>query len=69
MKRIAAALTTIAFSTIPAVALAHPGHGSTPGHSLLHYVAEPLHLGVLLGLVGVSVAAFVATRRRARPPE
>lgn len=44
----------------PALASAHPGHGSVPGDSLLHWIAEPAHAaGIALAL---GIVAFVALR-------
>jgi hypothetical protein len=31
-------------SLLPFVSRAHPGHGSTAGSSVAHYLSEPLHL-------------------------
>jgi len=44
---------------------AHPGHGATDGHGLLHYLADH---GLALGLVaaGVVTALLVTRRVRAR---
>ncbi len=41
----------------PALAFAHPGHGASEGHSLLHYLTEPLHA---YGLFGVPLAGLAA---------
>lgn len=30
---------------------AHPGHGDTHGHSLIHYLMEPMHAMVLAAVV------------------
>ena len=35
--------------------LAHPGHGDTGGHSLLHYLTEPMH-AMVLGAVVLMIA-------------
>lgn len=38
-------------STLPS--FAHEGHGHTEGHTLIHYLSEPIHLaGVLTILLG-----------------
>lgn len=65
MRRIAALFGSAAAS-LPALALAHPGHGSTEGHGLLHYLVEPLHASALLALVAAAVVSFIAVRRRER---
>jgi hypothetical protein len=31
----------------PLVASAHPGHGTLPSDSVFHWIAEPLHAGVI----------------------
>lgn len=39
-------------SLLPFVSRSHPGHGSTAGSSVVHYLSEPLHLtGGLIILV------------------
>ena len=49
-------LTLIALASLPAFAVAHPGHGnSRDGNSLLHYVTSPLHV------IPVLVAAILLT--------
>jgi hypothetical protein len=41
----------------PLAASAHPGHGSTPGTSLLHFLIEPIHGGLILaGAIGIAMA-------------
>ena len=66
----AASIGTLACATL---AQAHPGHGE-PGddYSLLHYVTEPLHLGIgiclLIGtmaLVGLARNAYRRRKKRA----
>jgi hypothetical protein len=50
----------------PIAASAHPGHGSTPGESLLHFLIEPVHAGLILaGAIGVAMA-LVRTYRAAK---
>jgi hypothetical protein len=29
---------------LPAICLAHPGHGNTGGYTITHYFTEPVHL-------------------------
>lgn len=38
---------------------AHPGHGSTSGQSISHYIVEPVHAALLL-LLGVGIASAIA---------
>jgi hypothetical protein len=50
-------------------AMAHPGHGraatSVDGHSVAHYVTEPVHaIGMVGGLLLVAAVVFVAARVR-----
>jgi hypothetical protein len=43
--------------------LAHPGHGTTDGGSLAHYLAEPLHVAALVALVTVAaIGVYLLTR-------
>jgi hypothetical protein len=41
-------------------AWAHPGHGETKGHSLLHYFTEPVHVIPLIAVIAISVGIFMA---------
>lgn len=38
-----------------ATLLAHPGHGDAAGHSLLHYLIEPMH-AMVMGAVVLMIA-------------
>ena len=40
------------------VFLAHAGHGVTEGHSLVHYLSEPIHVTMIL--VGVAALSILA---------
>ncbi len=63
-------LLMICFSTLlfPASqAMAHDGHGTTAGHTLLHYTSEPLHLvGIVTAVLGVALLAVALWRLRRR---
>lgn len=64
----AAAFSAVVVGAPLGSALAHPGHGSTgDGHTLAHYLGEPLHVagGAALLLGVVAVAAALRVRRRA----
>ena len=50
-----AALATALQST----AIAHPGHGITPGNSAVHLLIEPGHDGNRLGLWLIAIAAML----------
>ncbi len=47
---------------------AHPGHGETGGHSLMHYLIEPFHSLPLIGVIVLSVVIFLMmySRRKKR---
>ena len=65
VKALAVGMSTLAVWAVPAVALAHPGHGHTDGRSALHYVVEPLHAVVLvLGAVMMVAGAWSLVRWR-----
>ena len=49
---------------IPALAFAHPGHGTTDPSSWRHYLTEPVHVGVLASAVALVVASVLELRRR-----
>lgn len=44
MKRI----TLLVGGLLPLVTFAHPGHGSTEGFTIIHYMLEPVHLVPLM---------------------
>jgi len=41
----------MALSAFGSLLYAHPGHGETSGHSLIHYLTEPMHVMVLTAVV------------------
>ena len=43
--------------TAPMIAHAHPGHGHHPSDSVLHYVAEPWHVGAMVVTLICTAAA------------
>ncbi len=47
---------------------AHPGHGETAGHSVLHYLIEPFHVLPMISVVVLSVVIFIVmyVRRKRR---
>lgn len=51
----------------PAVAFAHPGHGTTDPGSLRHYLVEPVHVVTLAAIaVAIELAWFVFRRMTRR---
>lgn len=45
-------VSSIIFFVFGNIALmAHPGHGATDGHSIIHYLTEPMHAMVLAAIV------------------
>ena len=48
----------------PGALYAHPGHGASEASSWLHYVGEPIHVVLLLGvaLLAVPVARRIFSR-------
>jgi hypothetical protein len=57
------ALATLLVTSIPATLLAHEGHGYIPASNPLHYVAEPVHVFVLL-LAASAIGGVVYHFRR-----
>ncbi len=52
-------ISSIIFFVLGNIALlAHPGHGTTDGHSLIHYLTEPMH-AMVLAAVFIMIAASV----------
>ncbi len=47
---------------------AHPGHGDSSGHSLMHYLIEPFHSLPLIAVIVLSVVIFLMmySRRKKR---
>lgn len=46
--------------------MAHPGHGATDGHSLIHYLTEPMHATILIAVIIMilSSATWLILRKR-----
>lgn len=45
---------------------AHPGHGATDGHSMFHYLTEPMHvmvLAVVIIMIASSATWFILRKR------
>lgn len=63
----AIAALSLAFTS---AAFAHPGHGVSEGHSVLHYFTEPLHVVVGIAVVVVAIIGlgFVFKRMESRKP-
>lgn len=51
---------------VPSMALAHPGHGTFDGISVMHYLTSPLHVILVLAIVLVNVFAIRFAVRRNR---
>lgn len=68
MHRIASwTATLVVLLATPVGAAAHPGHGQTETHPLVHYLAEPEHgvlLAVTAGVVAGTVMLWKAIRSR-----
>lgn len=64
MQRTLLFASTVALALSPALAFAHPGHGSGSGHELVHYLAEPLHAYFIAGVPIAAAALLVLLRRR-----
>ncbi len=60
MKNLALMFTAFA---VPGLAVAHPGHGVDPG--LVHYLTEPLHVGLAVLALGAALLVRRAVRRSA----
>ena len=58
-----AAIAAITVLTITRVAEAHPGHGTSDGYALSHYLADPLHIGIGAALVAAVVGVLFWVRR------
>lgn len=44
--------------------LAHPGHGSTEGNSLVHFITEPVHILSFVAMVAVGIVTTLWYRAR-----
>ncbi|GEM_PF-977706 len=62
-------ITSVLFFIISAVSLmAHPGHGTTDGHSLIHYLTEPMHATVLVAvfiMIAASITWMILKKKKA----
>jgi putative Mn2+ efflux pump MntP len=62
MKKLIAYLL-IVLLTLPVLAFAHPGHGSTDGYTIIHYLVEPAHV-VFQVIIIVLVAYIVKLKQK-----
>ncbi len=60
MKNLALAFTAF---VVPGLAVAHPGHGAGVDSGLVHYLTEPLHVGLVVLALGAALLARRAVRR------
>lgn len=47
--------------------LAHPGHGDSAGHSIFHYLTEPMHamvFGAVLLMIAMSSTWLIARMKK-----
>ncbi len=51
----------------PTIAAAHPGHGTLPGGSLAHWIAEPGHAAGLLLVLGLGAFTILRASRPSLP--
>lgn len=60
------AALSLAFTS---AALAHPNHGTTEGHGVMHYLSEPMHVAVgAAAVVAIIAAGFVLKRMESKKP-
>jgi hypothetical protein len=57
-------LLAIVVCLVPAVALAHPGHGDGEPSSWRHYLTEPIHVLVVVAAVAAIAGGWRVHRRR-----
>lgn len=56
MKRITiTSVLLLSVLMIPVLSFAHPGHGLTDGHSIQHYLTEPVHAAAIFS--GIAIIA------------
>ena len=55
-----------AVTLLPAVALAHPGHGASDTARWMHYLTEPVHVAILGGAVLGAIVIGAPWRRTKR---
>lgn len=53
---------TFLFVSIPAWALAHPGHGETEGFTIKHYMVEPEH--AVVAVLALAITIFFLGRKK-----
>ncbi|MGD2140082.1 MAG: hypothetical protein PVH25_06800 [Burkholderiales bacterium] len=67
MKKVAMYLLTTIVSVWAMSAFAHPGHGVTPPSTVMHYLAEPLHvLQAFAPLALLAATVWLLRRKRIR---
>ena len=61
MKKTLAIILAMAF--LPLMILAHEGHGSTEGFTVIHYIIEPLHVPIVILIITIAVIIFLRRNR------
>ena len=64
MKKLVASIITI-IVCIPIFSFAHPGHGETGGYTIVHYLTEPVHAVIAMGVL-IAVAAYIRQLRKSK---
>lgn len=62
MKKLLSLLVMLAATS---AAFAHPGHGSTGGYTITHYITEPVHALPLLMAIVLGIVLIRKERRNA----
>lgn len=62
MKKLLSLIVTLAATS---AAFAHPGHGSTGGYTITHYITEPVHAVPLLFAIVLGIVLIRKEKRSA----
>jgi hypothetical protein len=47
-------------------AFAHPGHGTSTGHDIMHYLTSPLHIGIVITSLVILFVGYRIFKKQAR---
>ena len=47
-------------------AFAHPGHGTSTGHDIMHYLTSPLHIGIVISSLVILFVGYRLFKKQAK---
>ncbi|MEN8249962.1 MAG: hypothetical protein ABFS32_13595 [Bacteroidota bacterium] len=66
MNRSFKSLLIVVTTLLSVNAFAHPGHGTSTGHDIMHYLTSPMHVGIVLTTVVILFVGYKIFKRQTR---